>query len=54
MTTDEAKKIIVAHNLIFNKDNNGYAYLTSKDGQEVLDEWIELHSDVADAFFVLG
>jgi hypothetical protein len=50
----EAKQTIAAHDLIFNKDANGYAYLTYKDGQEVLDEWVEQHADVSDAFFVLA
>ena len=42
------------HKLIFNKDANDYSYLTAEDGQEVLEEWVEEHPKVADAFFILS
>ena len=49
-----ARCVLKKHQLIFNKDTNGYSYLTAEDGQEVLDEWVEVHPEVADAFFILS
>jgi|TARA_R110002020_G_C16046226_1_gene754131 hypothetical protein len=49
-----ARCVLKKHRLIFNKDANGYSYLTAEDGQEVLDEWVEAHPEVADAFFILS
>ena len=56
MIADEVKArcVLKKHKLIFNKDANGYAYLTSEDGQEVLDEWVDEHPEVSDAFFTLS